>query len=122
MALVLVVDDEFSVAEVVESILTDAGHEVVTASNGRQGLERANERPPDLVLLDVMMPIMSGPGMLEAMQKNPQLRDVPAVIMSSLPESIVAKSANGMYVAYLRKPFRVRSVVEVVESALRKRG
>ena len=60
MALILIIDDEFSVAEVLEAILTDAGHEVVTASNGRQGLERAKEKRPNLVLLDFMMPIMSG--------------------------------------------------------------
>lgn len=122
MALILVVDDELSVAEVVESILTDAGYEVVIASNGRQGLERANERRPDLVLLDFMMPIMSGPGMLEAIRKNPGLRDVPVVIMSSLPESTIAKSAKGMYFAFLRKPFKVRAVVDVVEAAVRRDG
>ena len=62
VALILVVDDEFSVAEVLESVLADAGHEVITAINGRQGLERLGERPPDLVLLDFMMPIMDGSG------------------------------------------------------------
>ena len=46
MALILIIDDVISVAEVVEAILTDAGHEVVTASNGRQGLERAKEKRP----------------------------------------------------------------------------
>jgi CheY-like chemotaxis protein len=122
VTLILVVDDEFSVGEVVESILTDAGHEVVTASNGRQGLERAKERRPDLVLLDFMMPVMNGPDMLEAMRKNPALRDVPAVIMSSLPESTVSKSAKGMYAAFLRKPFKVRAILDVVDTALRRHG
>jgi CheY-like chemotaxis protein len=118
VALILVVDDEFSVAEVVEAILVDAGHEVVIASNGQQGLERAAERRPDLVLLDFMMPIMSGPAMLEAMRNNPVLRDVPAVVMSSLPERTVSQSAGGMYVAFLRKPFKIRSVVDVVDAML----
>jgi CheY-like chemotaxis protein len=122
MALILVVDDEFSVAEVVEAILTDAGHEVVTASNGQQALERTKKHRPDLVLLDFMMPIMSGPCMLRAMRKSPALRDVPAVIMSSLPESTIAQSAKGMYVAFLRKPFKVRAVIDVVDAALHRRG
>lgn len=47
-------------AQVLESILEDAGHEVITESNGRQALQRANKRRPDLVLLDFMMPIMGG--------------------------------------------------------------
>ena len=118
MAVILVVDDEFSVAEVVESILTDAGHEVITASNGRQGLERAEERRPDLVLLDFMMPIMSGPGMLKAMRAHPALRDIPAIIMSSLPEGTVSQSAKGTYAAFLRKPFKVRAVVDIVDAVL----
>ena len=119
MALILVVDDEFSVAEVLEAILTDAGHDVVTASNGRQGLERAREKRPNLVLLDFMMPIKSGPSMLKELREEPGLRDVPAVIMSSLPESTVAQSAKGAYVAFLRKPFKLRDVVYVVNGALR---
>ena len=72
VALILVVDDEFSVAEVLQSVLADAGHEVITAINGRQGLERLKERPPNLVLLDFMMPIMDGPAMLKEMRmKHP---------------------------------------------------
>jgi CheY-like chemotaxis protein len=122
VALILVVDDEFSVAEVLQSILTDAGHEVVTAINGRQGLERLSQRPPHLVLLDFMMPIMDGPAMLKAMKDDPALRDIPAVIMSSLPERTIAKSANGLYAAFLRKPFKLRTIVNIVDAVLNERG
>ena len=118
MALILIIDDEYSVAEVVEAILTDAGHEVVTASNGRQGLERAKEKRPDLVLLDFMMPIMGGPSTIKALREEPGLRDIPVVVMSSLPESTVTRSAMGEYVAFLRKPFKLRDVVDVVSGAL----
>ena len=119
MALILIIDDEFSVAEVIEAILTDAGHEVVTASNGQQGLERAKEKRPDLVLLDFMMPIMGGSSTLKALRKEPELRDVPVVIMSSLPESTVSSAAKGEYAAFLRKPFRMRRVIDIVNGALR---
>src|SRR5439155_2597490 len=118
VALILVVDDEFSVAEVLESILADVGHEVVTAANGRQGLERANERMPDLVLLDFMMPILSGESMLRAMRENPAFCNIPVVIMSSLPESNISESAKGMYAAFLRKPFRRKAVVDTVDAVL----
>ena len=118
MALILVVDDEFSVAEVLQSVLADAGHEVVTAVNGQQGLELLGKRPPDLVLLDFMMPIMDGPAMLKAMKKNPAYRNVPAVVMSSLPESAVAGAARGMYAAFLRKPFKLAAVTDVVKTVL----
>ena len=118
MALILVVDDEFSVAEVLQSVLADAGHEVITAINGRQGLERLRERPPDLVLLDFMMPIMDGPAMLKAMREDPAYRNVPAVVMSSLPESAVAEAARGMYAAFLRKPFKLAAVTNTVKTVL----
>jgi CheY-like chemotaxis protein len=118
VALILVVDDEFSVAEVLESILVDVGHEVVTAANGRQGLERAEERVPDVVLLDFMMPILGGASMLQAMRENPALRNTPVVIMSSLPERTISEAAKGMYAAFLRKPFRRKAVLDIVDAVL----
>jgi CheY-like chemotaxis protein len=118
VALILVVDDEFSVAEVLESVLADAGYQVITAINGRQGLERLSERLPDLVLLDFMMPIVDGPAMLKAMRQDPEFRDIPAVLMSSLPESTVAEAAKGLYTAFLRKPFRLKAVVNIVDKVL----
>ena len=120
VALILIVDDEFSVAEVLQSILIDAGHEVVTAINGRQGLERLKERPPNLVLLDFMMPIMDGSAMLREMRKDRAYRDVPAVLMSSLPESAIAQSAKGLYAAFLRKPFKLGAVVDIVNKLLKR--
>jgi CheY-like chemotaxis protein len=122
VALILVVDDEFSVAEVIQSALADSGHEVVMAVNGRQGLERISERPPDLVIVDFMMPIMDGPAMLGAMRQDPVHRDIPAVIMSSLPESAVAQAARGMYAAFLRKPFKLAAIVGVVKTVLGRRN
>lgn len=121
MALILVVDDEYSIAEVLEAALADAGHEVVTAMNGRQGLERIRERQPDLVLLDFMMPVMDGPAVLKALREDPAQRDLPAIVMSSLPESVVAAAAKGTYTAFLRKPFRLAAVVQVVDAALNRR-
>jgi CheY-like chemotaxis protein len=118
VALILIIDDEFSVAEVIEDILTDAGHDVITASNGQQGLERAKEKRPDLVLLDFMMPIMSGPSMLKALREKPGLLDVPVVIMSSLPESTVSQSAQGAYTAFLSKPFKIRDVMDTINGVL----
>jgi len=122
VALILVVDDEFSVAEVLQSALADAGHEVVTAVNGRQGLELLGKRRPDLVLLDFMMPIMDGPAMLKAMKEDPAYRNVPAVVMSSLPEGAVAEAARGMYAAFLRKPFRRKAVLDIVDGVLGRRS
>jgi len=117
MATILVVEDEFGIAEVLQSALADAGHNVVTAINGRQGLERLNERRPELVILDFMMPVLDGPGMLRAMRGDPEYRDIPAVLMSSLPESAVAEAASG-YAGFLRKPFQLRAAIEMINRVL----
>ena len=94
MAPVLVVDDEFGIAELIEMALEDEGHRVVAAVNGRQGLERLAEAAPDLVLLDYMMPILDGPGMLRAMQADPALRAVPMVLMTSLDEATARRDVE----------------------------
>jgi CheY-like chemotaxis protein len=120
VALILVVDDEYSVAEVLESVLADASHEVITAMNGRQGLERLGDQLPNLILLDFMMPIMDAPAMLKKMKENPMYRDIPAIIMSSLPENAIKESANGLYAAFLRKPFKLGAMLAVVNDVLKR--
>jgi len=116
VARILVVEDEFGIAEVLQLALTDAGHEIMIAINGRQGLERLKEIRPDLVILDFMMPVLDGPGMLREMRKNPEFNDIPVILMSSLPESAIVQEASGMYDGFLRKPFSLRMVLEIVNN------
>ena len=118
MATILVVEDEFGITEVLQSALADAGHNVVTAINGKQGLELLKERGPELVILDFMMPVLDGLGMLRAMRDNPEYRNIPAILMSSLPESAVTESASGIYTGFLRKPFQLREAVAMVNRVL----
>ena len=110
MGTVLVVDDEFGVADLIDAILTDEGHQVLTAANGRQGLETLAKEQLDLVFLDYMMPVMDGSSMLRAVIDNPVFRKVPVVMMSSMPEASVAERCSG-YVAFMRKPFRIAEVI-----------
>ena len=116
MARILVVEDEFGIAEVLQSALTDVGHDVVLAINGKQGLERLKEVRPDLVILDFMMPVLDGPGMLRNMRGVPEFGDIPAILMSSLPEPAIMQEAGGMYNGFLRKPFSLRIVLEMINS------
>jgi CheY-like chemotaxis protein len=122
MATILVVEDEFGIAEVLASALTDAGHNVLIAINGRQGLERLQENRPELVLLDFMMPVLDGPAMVRAMRTDPQAGAIPIIIMSSLPEAAVIEAVSGMYNGFIRKPFRLRTVTEMVNRVLNGAG
>ena len=117
MLTVLVVDDEFGVAEVIAAILEDEGYRVLTAVNGKQGLARAGEARPDIILLDMMMPIMDGPTMLRALKADPALASIPVVMMSSLDAASVEAQCQG-HVGFLRKPFRAASVTHVIAETL----
>ena len=118
VATVLIVEDEFAIADLLEMTLTDEGHRVLHAANGRQGLERLAEGPrPDLVISDYMMPILDGAGLLQAMRKTETQRDIPCIIMSSMPEANVRERITG-YAAFVRKPFQLAAVVQLVASVL----
>ena len=113
MAVVLVVDDELGIVKLLEDVLTDEGHRVLIATNGRQALERATEEIPALVVTDFMMPIMDGAALVQAMAADARLADIPVVIMSSIPEATVAERAPG-YAAFVRKPFNIFAMVDLV--------
>jgi len=119
MATVLVVDDEPLIAMALEAALEDAGYGVATAANGRQGLERLAEAPrPDLVLLDMMMPVMNGPAMLAAMAADPELAGIPVVVLSSLPEEAIRARVGEGVAAILRKPCTAEQVLGAIARAL----
>ncbi len=117
MATVLVVDDEFGIVDVLETILTDEGYRVLTACNGKQGLVRLSEEKPDVILSDFMMPILGGGEMLRAMAADPAYRRIPVIMMSSLGEDVIAERCKG-YAAFLHKPFRVAAVLGTVARVL----
>jgi CheY-like chemotaxis protein len=114
---VLVVDDEWAIAELLTDLLGDEGFHVTTAGNGKQALGKISDRRPDLILLDFMMPIMDGPATLRALAADARTAGIPVVMMSSLPEAAVAERASG-YRVFLRKPFRIPEVQEAVRRAL----
>ena len=117
MTTVLVVDDEALIAMALEAALQDAGYQVTTAANGRQGLERLAEAQVDIVLLDMMMPVMNGPAMLRAMAADLKLSGIPVIILSSLPEATVRAQADGV-AAILRKPYTAGEVLRAIGQVL----
>ncbi len=117
-ATVLIVEDEFAIADLLETVLTDEGYRVVRAANGRQGLEHLEQRPsPDLVISDFMMPVLDGAGFVQAIQQSPAQRDLPIIIMSSMPQENVRAHIDG-YAAFIRKPFQVNALVQLVARVL----
>lgn len=118
MTTILVVDDEPLIANSLEAALADEGYEVMTAVNGRQALENLTRSPrPDLVLLDMMMPIMDGPSTLAAMAADPALRDIPVIIQTSLPKSAASQRVSNV-AAILRKPYRIQELLSAIASIM----
>lgn len=114
MSLILVVDDEFGILELLEAALTDEGHRVLTATNGRVALDRMRTERPDLVITDFVMPVMGGAELLQAISADADLATIPRVVMSSLPEAAIAERCFG-YAAFVRKPFRIAALLDLVE-------
>lgn len=115
---VLIVEDEFAIAELLEMVLVDEGYRVLTASNGLQGLARLAEVPrPDLIISDFMMPGLDGPGLIAAVRERVGEPEIPCIVMSSMPEENVRELIQG-YAAFVRKPFLLAAVVALVGSLI----
>jgi CheY-like chemotaxis protein len=113
---VLIVDDEFGLAEMLREMLRDRGYEVTLAINGRLALEILEERNVDLVLTDLMMPVMDGAELASAMRSDERHRDTPIIMMTSLPTA--RPQAGGLFDAVLRKPFTPDVLLDTVGRCL----
>jgi CheY-like chemotaxis protein len=101
---VLIVDDEFGLADITADLLTEDGYDVALAINGKLGLASLAVRRADIVLTDLMMPVMDGPEMIRRMRADPRFAAIPTILMTALPEAIPA-GAGAMHDAVLVKPF-----------------
>ena len=123
---VLVVDDEPDAVEFVKTVLEEAGCEVLSASNGVEGLQRAREESPDLVILDVQMPEKDGFSTFDDMKKDPELKAIPVIMLTGVGEKTGLKfSATDMGDffgeepdAYIEKPIDPQLLEETVREML----
>jgi class 3 adenylate cyclase len=122
---ILIVDDEPFNVDYLEQELSDLHYQTVTAINGREALEKVKVESPDLVLLDVMMPLMDGFAVLGEMKADPRLRDIPVIIISAMTDlqSVVRGIQQGAE-DYLPKPFeptllQARIAVSLEKKSLR---
>ena len=88
---VLVVDDEASVREIYRHEFLNSGYTVVVAADGEEGLLKAGEETPDIVLLDIMLPKMSGIEVLRALKENELTKKIPVLLLTNLGEETIIK-------------------------------
>ena len=117
MKTILLVDDEYSIIEVLAYLLEEEGFAVLTASNGRAALDRAAEKVPDLVVTDQMMPVMTGAELLAALRKSAALQHVPVILMTSAP---LAATRQLRWDDFISKPFAFSELLQAVHRVLPK--
>ncbi|HEY5984631.1 MAG TPA: response regulator transcription factor [Anaerolineales bacterium] len=123
MAKILIAEDEPDIRELVTFMLRFAGYEVVAASNGEDAVRTASREIPDLVLMDVRMPRMTGYDACRLMKANPELRDVPVVFLSAKGQDAEIQSGlDAGAEEYLLKPFSPAELTSRVRGILSRYG
>jgi CheY-like chemotaxis protein len=118
---VLVIDDSPTILKVVQLVLTKAGFKVLTASDGEEGIRRARESRPSLILLDFVMPKMNGYQVCRALGESGELKDVPVVLMSAKGDQVGERFVKVMgIVDYITKPFSPEAITAVVTHTIGK--
>ena len=119
-ATILVVDDHEQNLELIQAYLEDVGCRVESASDGVEALEAVEASPPDLIVLDVMMPRMSGFQVCQKVKANPTTRDIPVVMVTALSEvGDVERAVEAGADEFLTKPVHKIELVTRVKALLR---
>jgi CheY-like chemotaxis protein len=120
---VLVIDDSPTILKVVQLVLTKAGFAVHTATDGEDGIRKAMEVQPSLILLDFVMPRMNGYQVCRALADSDELKDVPVVLMSAKGDQVGERFVKVMgIVDYITKPFSPEAITAVVQHTIAKYG
>jgi two-component system phosphate regulon response regulator PhoB len=126
---VLVVDDELNLRTFITTLLETSGFKPIAAEDGVKGLELARQQKPSAVILDVMMPKESGIDMYRALKKDPELKDIPVIIVSAISKKTffhsqaVLDKYEGETVpepaAYIEKPPEPEELLEALQNSLK---
>ena len=121
---ILIVDDQLSVRNVLQALLTKQGYNLAFANNGQEALKQAAELTPDLILLDVMMPDMDGWDVYQQMKADDRTRDIPVIIVTAKAQNI--DKVLGLHIAkvedYIAKPFSPDELVASVTKIFSERS
>ena len=118
-AKVLIVDDEPFNVDYLEQELEDLGYQIITAFNGQEALDKIKSQQPDLVLLDLMMPVLDGFAVLSEIKADNVLRDIPVIIVSAANDSkSIVKGIKQGADDYITKPVDADHLVKKLKEYL----
>jgi two-component system alkaline phosphatase synthesis response regulator PhoP len=118
---ILVIDDDADLVAVMKGTLESKAYDVIVAYNGKEGLEKAKKEKPDLILLDIMMPVMDGFNFAEQFSKDPSLKKIPVLALTSFSDSL-GQPFPFEVSEYLRKPLKPKDLIAKVEEHLKRGG
>ncbi len=123
MPKILIAEDEPDIRELIAFTLRFAGFEVIATANGAEALEAAQKEVPDLIMMDVRMPKMTGYEACRAMKADPEIQHIPVVFLSAKgQESEIKEGLEAGAEEYFLKPFAPDQLIERVQSLLAKFG
>jgi len=119
---ILIVDDEPDVLTVLKKGLTGAGFDVLTADNGSDALRITHDRHPDIVILDVLMPDISGGSVGLTLQEDPKTKDIPIIFLSCTFSDRGTHEKGPLFAGHIRlaKPYDMGELLEAVRQHLKK--
>jgi DNA-binding response OmpR family regulator len=120
---VLIIDDDDTYRSVINDVLTESGYLVVEARSGAEGLEQARQANPDVILLDIMMPVVDGYQTCRKLRHNPATRGIPIIMLTALTDSEARfRSKEAGADDYIAKPYPPQEMKNRIERQLRRRA
>ena len=117
-ARVLVVDDDPSIRRMIVAALRRNPYDLIEAPNGKEALDLMRSAHPDVVVLDLMMPILSGWDVLRERQSDPSLRPIPVILISANRDAEITNAVDKGICAFLPKPFDISALAALVHSCV----
>jgi CheY-like chemotaxis protein len=122
---ILAIDDELDTLTYYSEVLEDANYLPITAANGREGLDKAREHRPDLIILDIMMPEKGGMKTYKELKKDPDLKDIPVIVITGISKlvdfkTLMNRSSTGNIppAGHLVKPHSADDLIKAVRDVL----
>ena len=118
---ILVIDDSRVIRNMVRDMLPPANFEVLEAADGIKGLEMIQQEKPWMIMLDFLLPRMSGFEVYETLQQSPELSRIPLVLMSGRKEEVTSKIAEPFedkYLVFIEKPFEQKELITAIKRAM----
>ena len=126
---ILVIDDDESLVTYLKALLEDNGYEVITAKDGKEGMEKTKNEKPDIITLDLLMPEKTGIKMFHELRKDEKMRNIPIIVITGISDQYQAFSDFKKFIyerkvpgpeAYIEKPIKPDELLSKIDEILKK--